>query len=208
MPKVSDDQRQRFPIEHTCPDGSDRSRCACVRARKARRRQETPRRCGQPDCSRPHNARGLCLRHDTQARHRERMARRPAPDPVPAGAKRCGRCRVVKPLDHFHRHKGVLDGRTGHCRPCRLLDNRERLYGVTEAQIEALYVFQGGRCAIGWHGGALALDHCHDSGKVRGLLCLRHNKGLGFFDHDPAAFAEAVAYLLPHLSLGGESPGA
>ena len=41
----------------------------------------------------------------------------------------------------------------------------------------------------------LSIDHCHDSGKVRGLLCTRCNHVLGHFKDDPHLFNSAIQYL-------------
>jgi hypothetical protein len=42
---------------------------------------------------------------------------------------------------------------------------------------------------------ALAVDHCHKTGKVRGLLCRRCNQGIGKFEEDPILLKKAVDYL-------------
>jgi len=87
--------------------------------------------------------------------------------------------------------------RTPHRRDTRL----QREYGITLAEYEALLVAQDGGCAIcgvknpagrwdKWH-----VDHCHDSQKVRGVLCSSCNHGIGQFKDDPALLRRAADYL-------------
>lgn len=74
-----------------------------------------------------------------------------------------------------------------------------RRYGLTEADYEAMQIAQGFRCAICHStpppGERLAVDHCHDTGAVRGLLCRRCNTGIGLLRDDPQILSAAVAYL-------------
>jgi hypothetical protein len=75
-----------------------------------------------------------------------------------------------------------------------------RRYGLTEADWDTLLIAQAGRCGIcrgetpggkgRWH-----IDHCHATGKVRGLLCHHCNVGLGNFKDDPDLLRTAIAYL-------------
>ena len=75
-------------------------------------------------------------------------------------------------------------------------------YGITLAQYETLLDTQGGVCAIcktstnGNCGRKLYVDHCHKTGKVRGLLCGRCNSILGFVDDSPDWLEKAKAYLI------------
>jgi hypothetical protein len=80
-------------------------------------------------------------------------------------------------------------------------------YGLSEADYNALYEAQGGRCAIcedpvanlldheGDGRTATALDHDHTTGAVRGILCPNCNTGLGGFRDDPERLRAAMAYL-------------
>jgi hypothetical protein len=55
---------------------------------------------------------------------------------------------------------------------------------------------QGGRCGIcGRDDTDLVIDHDHQTGRVRGLLCNNCNSGLGFLGDDPAHFIAAAAWV-------------
>lgn len=79
-----------------------------------------------------------------------------------------------------------------------------REYGISVDEYEALEAGQGGRCAIcgvdANHGrnhgrGSLCIDHDHNTGKVRGLLCHTCNLGLAYYNDDPQLFDNCGAYL-------------
>lgn len=80
---------------------------------------------------------------------------------------------------------------------------RLRKYGITAADYQKMIVEQGGVCAIclcpptGRDKRHLRLhvDHCHTTGRVRGLLCYRCNLGAGFFGDDPDRLERAAGYL-------------
>lgn len=44
----------------------------------------------------------------------------------------------------------------------------------------------------------LHVDHCHKTGKIRGLLCDKCNRGLGFFSEDISLFQKAIEYVKKH----------
>jgi hypothetical protein len=78
---------------------------------------------------------------------------------------------------------------------------------MTPAEYDALLEQQGGVCAICWHGETarnqykrlpLAVDHDHENGKIRGLLCMRCNRSLGMLREDPEVLAQMLDYLDEH----------
>jgi hypothetical protein len=71
-------------------------------------------------------------------------------------------------------------------------------FGMTVSDYDALLVEQGGGCAIcGKPPGktALHVDHDHETGETRGLLCVGCNNALGQFKDDLGLIARAAAYL-------------
>ena len=131
----------------------------------------TPAQCSGPGCDRParyKKPQALCGPHYNQlvtrgvelsplGRHRR----------VSDGAKECSRCAVVKPTTDFPHAKGKI---AGPCKACLSIINRMRLYGLTFDETVAL---MANPCAGCGSTERLHVDHCHDTGRVRGVLC--HN---------------------------------
>lgn len=80
----------------------------------------------------------------------------------------------------------------------RAIDMRRR-FGISIEDYDELLIAQVGRCAIcgapPTKRKALAVDHDHETGNLRGLLCSNCNVGLGNFKDDPARLATAINYL-------------
>lgn len=76
---------------------------------------------------------------------------------------------------------------------------RKKRYGLTQQEFDNLLQVQKGVCLIcgktNYNGWNLSVDHCHDTGKVRGLLCNPCNTGLGGFMDNPNLLANAIRYL-------------
>lgn len=75
---------------------------------------------------------------------------------------------------------------------------REQKFGLTPGQYDEMLAEQQGVCAICKQPSpsrALAVDHDHQTGAVRGLLCTGCNVGLGNFRDDTELLARAQAYL-------------
>lgn len=71
----------------------------------------------------------------------------------------------------------------------------QRLYGITLAQFSAMYAAQDGLCAICRELEAVHVDHCHATGKVRGLLCSCCNTGIGQLKECRNILLNAINYL-------------
>lgn len=132
------------------------------------------------------------------------------PEHDPRNAPRvCSTCNTEKPSSEFYLEKdkraqnGIAQRST--CKPCT--EDRkykrfiEKTYNFTFDQYEDLFDKQGGKCAIcesrigNNRTGRLFVDHCHETHKVRGLLCSSCNHGLGQFKDSPKLLQKAISYL-------------
>ena len=76
----------------------------------------------------------------------------------------------------------------------------QQRYGITTADFERMLASQGGVCALCRQPPKqrrLNVDHDHDSGAVRELLCNVCNRAIGLLE-DPAWYAAALDYLKRH----------
>ena len=81
----------------------------------------------------------------------------------------------------------------------------QREYGITISDFDDMYIEQGGCCAIcGKHQSELNLrlniDHCHKTGKIRGLLCGNCNTSLGLLKENIGVLNNAIKYLKRSMS--------
>ena len=74
----------------------------------------------------------------------------------------------------------------------------QRRYGITQEQVDTMLDEQGDLCAICRAKPAKHVDHCHQTGIVRGLLCFGCNRGLGKASDDPALLRRGLSYLEAH----------
>lgn len=90
----------------------------------------------------------------------------------------------------YHRER---DKRIANSRRHKL----KNLYNLTTEQYEAMFEQQKGLCAICPLPlkGKGNIDHCHETGKVRGLLCKECNQGLGYFKDNVGVLQKAINYL-------------
>src|SRR5688572_14825078 len=92
-----------------------------------------------------------------------------------------------------------------YCRERDRKRNLKRNFGLDDSTYTKILKFQNGRCAIcgtdkpGGRGNRLHVDHCHQSGRIRGLLCFRCNQAIGQFQENTSSLERAVMYVRGEL---------
>lgn len=151
-------------------------------------------------CRQPAAADGLAgkckkCEYDQRRRHRLSRAAKWSPDIIPP-RKYCKACHSWKPSSEFSIYRYSADGLAWHCRECWRLQSRRYDWKLTQEEWDALVQKCDGRCTICRQPSSrLDVDHCHDTGRIRGLLCPTCNRGLGQFKDDPRRLLSAIPYL-------------
>jgi hypothetical protein len=128
--------------------------------------------------------------------------------------KKCNICKIEKSISEYFANKQMKDRKSGNCKVCdlirrnawrsknpdRVLIHSWKAYGIkfTLEQYDVMLAAQNGHCAI-----CLSIpgkrrfhvDHCHKTGKVRGLLCFNCNVGIGKFKDDSELIFKVLRYL-------------
>ena len=130
------------------------------------------------------------------------------------GYQTCRKCNINKPLSEFYNNEV---SRSRRCKVCERerkrverqkrshheTDKNKRLlkeYGITIKQFNQMLLEQSDKCKIcGKEDDSkykvLHVDHCHETRKVRGLLCNKCNIGLGNFRDNIENLEKAIKYL-------------
>lgn len=133
--------------------------------------------------------------------------------------KICNLCTKSLDASMFGKNKRMPDGLMPNCKTCT--NERARLnyydsdssrnrvylrrYGITLEAVTAMAEAQNYQCPIcdktcaflaGNRDNAFVVDHCHETGAVRGLICATCNRGLGLFYDKPDILRRAADYLV------------
>ena len=115
--------------------------------------------------------------------------------------KCCTRCREEKPLDtaNFPPHNRTKSGFDSWCRACRSTYRSEIARGkfrgvIGDEDLKDLKATTK-ECVICGSEEPLVVDHDHNTGEIRGMLCNHCNRGLGHFRDDPLLLEFAAQYL-------------
>ena len=130
---------------------------------------------------------------------------------MPPGQRYRPDCDTLKPLDEFPSNRGDAKGRGGYCKPCHNVRGREnriknhgsareyhlkRRYGIGQAEVDEMLALQGNVCAACGKPEPEHVDHDHDTGEVRGMLCFNCNQALGNVHDDPRTLLALHDYLM------------
>ncbi len=138
--------------------------------------------------------------------------------------RECSRCGAEKAIDRFKWADKAKTRRRTECNACCVAKEKQRKlgklsedpaawklarqaatikhkYGMSFTEVVAMYEEQDGRCAICAERFEVPhVDHCHQTGKVRGLLCRACNFGIGFLRDQPNVLRSAIVYLERHAA--------
>lgn len=142
--------------------------------------------------------------------------------PIVDGKKICSMCGEWVPLELYKRSAETYAGYRSICIACRKVKEktvyrqdqrkvrdrvRKYTYGITREDWDGMFDKQEGKCPIcsstldpgvgtrQKRKGYAHIDHCHKTGKIRGLLCHMCNSGLGLFLDEPDRLRKAIEYL-------------
>lgn len=153
------------------------------------------------------------------------LSKRTKPLKRDATEKKCWVCKQTKLVGEFNKNRWKCDGYASECRECNKQKLREylrrpgvaerarqrstkhyrqgrgrllyleRTYGISDIDYDLMKQKQGGRCALCQREIELVVDHCHETGRVRGLLCNCCNRALGQLGDSLASIKRVAEYL-------------
>jgi len=137
--------------------------------------------------------------------------------------RECSICGTFKPWSDFHRRRDISTGRMSACKVCIKRKSRndkeqgrirnaelKRKYNIGLNEYLEMFNEQDGKCLICGANEStvrgesttlsLSVDHNHDTGKIRGLLCQKCNSLIGMAKDDVGILARAIRYLEGELA--------
>jgi hypothetical protein len=131
--------------------------------------------------------------------------------------KNCNICNKNKPLNEFVERKNRPSGYQAYCKQCHNLKRKlnynseymrnfdlKKSYGITQDDYNEMFTKQNGCCKIceihilnlnQKRKKHLCIDHDHKTGKIRGLLCDKCNRGIGLLQDSKYVLLNAYNYL-------------
>lgn len=107
-------------------------------------------------------------------------------------SRTCKSCARSLPLTEFHKDRQWYLTR---CKECRSAFRRDKKYDLSPAAYAATLEAQGGGCGICGSDDRLVVDHCHETGATRGILCNTCNRAIGLLHDNPDLIKRALDWL-------------
>ena len=135
--------------------------------------------------------------------------------------KQCVKCKKLKLESKFNKKTKSLDGLQLYCRACQKKTQKQwhkenpshallKSYGITIEEKHAMNRSQHNSCAICRETFSSTkhthVDHCHDTKKIRGILCISCNHGIGKFKDSPKLLQRAIHYIEYHAKTKSTTP--
>jgi len=127
----------------------------------------------------------------------------------------CGKCKEYKKPEDFDKDSRSWNELENICKDCRshkrkTCEEKENIwefclkkrYGMTRQEYADILAEQDGLCSIckqPEQNRRFSVDHCHDTGKIRGLLCSKCNTALGLFNDNIDSLVNAIDYLRKYI---------
>lgn len=158
------------------------------------------------------HSRSLCRKHYERMQRNGSVVPKTNVRPRKAGPGEnwCSKCSQFLPVALFSKSKHRSNGLVSVCKDCASDVNKEAYdsertwarkirsrYGMSVGEYNELHDRQDGKCAICKQSGMerLHVDHCHETGAIRGLLCWRCNTTLGKVEDSVELLASMINYL-------------
>lgn len=135
-------------------------------------------------------------------------------DLIKQGKSWCPKCQNIQTISRFNKNKNTKFGIACYCKPCSKNRNKRKYdseyhrsynlkknHNITSEEYNKMFVKQNKLCGICQKDLTILkknnvhLDHCHKTGKIRGILCLNCNFGLGSFKDNEEFLEKAIQYL-------------
>ncbi len=158
---------------------------------------------------------GICSKHYTRFRRYESYdkPKNKRGELLDIGKSYCCNCKEEKSILEFHKDKQSYYGFSKICKICakiksslRYINNKDthrhfnllKKFGISLDEYNIRLKEQSGKCMICCgkdNDKNMPVDHCHKTGKIRGILCSKCNLALGLFGDDINKLKSAIKYL-------------
>lgn len=109
--------------------------------------------------------------------------------------KTCYKCKTKKPLNEFSTDNSRKDKKNPRCNGCLKAYRVNKAFGITTEEYDFYFQEANKMCFACGSTKNLVLDHNHDTGEIRGVLCNPCNRALGYAKDNINILLKLVEYL-------------